>query len=73
MQAIRSIHEVSEDGFIKIKIPAAMGKKVEVIVLAAEGQPCSEAPLVGQSATSESAGFCLQVLGAAEEEIWNDL
>ena len=67
MQAYREVHEISADGYVKIKVPAGMGKRVEVILLPAAAD--SALPVMAP----QQNGFCMQVLASIEEDVWNDL
>ncbi len=73
MQAFRAIQEVSEDGYVKIKVPSGMGKRVEVILLPAETGALVGCPGSSAAEMQNQSGFCLQILAAEEEDVWNDL
>lgn len=77
MQAFRAVQHVSEDGYIKIKVPSGMGKRVEVILLpvASEDADADADAAVADArpAALQHNGFCMQVLGSEEEDVWNDL
>ncbi len=66
MQAFRAFHEVSDDGYVKIRVPAGMGRRVEVILLPAAAGSTG-------SAQVQQNGFCSQVLASEDEDVWNDL
>ncbi|MDD3148632.1 MAG: hypothetical protein PHD82_15165 [Candidatus Riflebacteria bacterium] len=73
MQAYRTIQDVSDDGFVKIKVPSGMGQRVEIILLPSEkdGEKTVDGSLT--AGMHSQNGFCLQVLAAEEEDVWNDL
>lgn len=69
MQAVRLVTEVSEDGFINIKIPHELGNKVEVIVL----------PFIQDNESiyymklQEENEFSKTILASEEEDVWNEI
>lgn len=73
MQAFRIVQDVSDDGFIKVQVPASMGRRVEVILLPVEFVNTSAQGSVMAVAPQENSGFCTQILAAKEEDVWNDL
>ena len=73
MQAFRAIYSVAEDGFVKIKVPSSMGKRVEVILLPSETEDSSPCSSDTSSVSLHQNGFCSKVLAAKEEDVWNDL
>jgi hypothetical protein len=71
MQALRVTQNVSPDGFIHVAVPPEMGRRCEVIVLPMEEH--QEARSYNVAKLQEQSGFVQQVLGAASEDVWNDL
>lgn len=73
MHAFRAVQDVSEDGFIKIKVPTDLGKRVEVILLPARPENTDVHDSASLTPTQQQNGFCMQILAAEEEDVWNDL
>ncbi len=71
MQALRVTQVVAPDGYLHIAVPPEMSGRCEVIVL-----PLEDAPEINTYNTlkmQEQSGFVREVLGAASEDVWNDL
>lgn len=71
MQALRLTQAVSQDGFLHIQVPDAMGRRCEIIVLSLDES--KETKNYNLLAMQEKSGFVQQVLGSPEEDVWNDL
>lgn len=70
MQALRLTQNVSEDGYLHVAIPPEMGK-CEIIVFPYEERPNQRN--YNTAKMQEHSGFVQRVLGAASEDVWNDL
>lgn len=73
MQALRVTQNVSQDGYLHIAIPPEMGRKCEVIVLPLDDYKETLPTTYNAAKMQEQSGFAQQVLGAASEDVWNDL
>jgi hypothetical protein len=71
MQAIRIIQEVAQDGYLHVKVPAGMGTKFELIIVPLDGP--ENDPALGNMKLQEESGFATSVLGAPEEDVWNEI
>lgn len=69
MQAFRVIENVADDGSITIKVPQSFGRRVEVIILPASSEKTEK----HADFDPINSGFCEKMLGAEEEDVWNDL
>ncbi len=73
MQALRITQNVSQDGYLHIAIPPEMSRRCEVIVLALDDSKEATPMTYNTAKMQEQSGFAQQVLGAASEDVWNDL
>ena len=71
MQALRLTEVVSRDGYLHIAVPPEMSRRCEVIVLPLPDK--AEARSYNTAKMQEQSGFVQNVLGAASEDVWNDL
>lgn len=74
MQALRVTQTVSQDGYLHIAIPPEMSRRCEVIILPLD-EPAEtvSSTIYNTAKMQEQSGFAQQVLGAASEDVWNDL
>lgn len=73
MQALRITQNVSQDGYLHIAIPPEMSRRCEVIVLPLDDSKEATSTTYNTAKMQEQSGFAQQVLGAASEDVWNDL
>jgi hypothetical protein len=71
MQALRVTQDVAEDGYLHIAVPPGMSRRCEIIVLSLEER--QETRTFHTAKMQEQSGFVQKVLGAASEDVWNDL
>lgn len=71
MQAMRVIQEVAKDGCLHVRVPAGMGKKFELIIVALD-EPEEDAS-VQYMKIQEESGFATNVLADAAEDVWNEI
>ena len=71
MQALRITQTISSDGFLHVAVPPEMGRQFEIIVLSLDEHRGFQG--VNTAAMQEKSGFVQQVLGSADEDVWNDL
>lgn len=67
MQAVRMIQEVAEDGCLHIRVPEAMRKKVELIIVPLEDNSTYYMKI------QEQNGFVNSILALKDEDVWNEL
>lgn len=73
MQALRVTQTVSQDGYLHIAIPPEMSRRCEIIILPLDEHGKAASVTYNTAKMQEQSGFAQQVLGAASEDVWNDL
>jgi len=71
MKAMRIIQRVDQDGCLHVQMPPEMGKLFELIILPIDADQ-AEAGREYET-LQEQGGFVREVLGAASEDVWNEL
>lgn len=71
MQALRVTQDVDQNGYLHIAVPPEMSRRCEVIILPSEEH--QETRSYNTAKMQEQSGFAQKVLGAASEDVWNDL
>lgn len=74
MHAITRIETVDESGYIHVQLEKPAGVKVRIIIEDIDSRP-NQAPAesLALAQMQEQTGFVKHVLGAAAEDVWNDL
>jgi hypothetical protein len=76
MHAITRIETVDEGGYIHLQLEKPAGVKVRIIIEDLDTHPnqaTTPAESLALARMQEQTGFAKHVLGAAEEDAWNDL
>ncbi len=67
MQALQMIQEVTEDGYLHVRVPEEMGGKVELTIVRLEDNSTYYMKL------QEQSGFVNSILASTAEDVWNEL
>ncbi|MFH1096131.1 MAG: hypothetical protein V1749_01320 [Candidatus Desantisbacteria bacterium] len=67
MQTLQMIQEVAKDGYLHVRVPEEMGRKVELTIVRLEDNSTYCMKL------QEQSGFVNSILASTNEDVWNEL
>ncbi len=76
MQVITRIETVDESGYIHLQLEKLAGAKVRIIIEnldTGHAQTAIPAESLALAKMQEQTGFATHILGAAAEDVWNDV